>query len=111
MAGQPPKRSWSDAFGDVGGQGDQFKNPLSPSGMYFAFLSKVDLDGSQDPAAYDVMFEVITWEWTQNVILQSKVQIGVIAPVSPASIFHVPTVPPSTILSIRSNSLSGTLMS
>lgn len=84
----PPNNSWSSTFTSVNDQGQNlFTPPLSPSNWYYAFLSKVDLDDTSQ--TYDLMFEVVAYEWMQNAIASSPVDIVAPFPVSPALIYHV----------------------
>ena len=63
---QFPNPAWMGAFQQVNAQGQGFADsPISPSGKYYAFLSKVDLD--VENGLYDVLFEFFRNDWMDEV--------------------------------------------
>jgi hypothetical protein len=104
-----PSSSWQGLFGNVGAQGSQFDRPLSPSGQYYAFLSKADPAGgtygpptpppeSSYDTAYDVLFELVSKEWMDNVVFSPPIDVRQTAPTPPALLYHVWNVPTDAIL-------------
>lgn len=95
---EDPNPSWTGVFSRTGKQGDLIPVPLSPTNQYYAFLSKLDLDVSTN--LYDIFFEVLSKEWTDNAILSASVDF--IAPSSflPALAYHIPTVAESDLVAL-----------
>lgn len=92
-------------FGNVGAQGNRFDAPISPSGQYYAFLSKADPAGGtygegSEPLddAYDVLFELISKEWMDNAVFSSPIEVRKPAPTPPALLYHIGNVPTAAIL-------------
>lgn len=90
-----PNLSWKQLFQNVGEQGDQFNQPISPTNRYYAFLSKADLDESTNK--YDVLFEVAPAEWFENAILSGQ-SIRLLAPPGPSSLYHIRDADPAALL-------------
>jgi len=82
--------NWNSFFSNVSRQGTIFDSPIADNGRYYAFLSKADYDESTD--TWSVMFEVQPAKWVINVFEAGSVQINYMAPVGPASIFHLTSV-------------------
>lgn len=85
------KRSWQEAFGNVAAQGSAppFTNPVSPSGRFLAFVSKVEeLD---DQGTVFVMLDMMTQEWASNA--SSTIQdVSARAPLAPSTLFSIDQV-------------------
>jgi hypothetical protein len=94
--GNTPGSSWNSLFGNVGGQGNQFDGPISPSNTYLGFLSKADLDDVAN--VYDVLFELVPIEWAVNVLVVSSSDAEYPAPPSPATLYHMTNVDPTALL-------------
>jgi hypothetical protein len=94
---QPLSGAWRNSIGAINIQGQPFgDNPISESGNYYGFLSKVDLD--QETNLYDVLFEVVSKEWMDNALMSRPVSIPSLLPPSPALLYHIRGVPEATIL-------------
>lgn len=93
-----PNEAYKSFFQRVSAQGDAFEQPLSERGDYYGFLSKAD----QDPTTemFDILFEVVPSEWMENAVVSIPVDVKMPPPPSPASLFHVRDVSPSTVLKV-----------
>ncbi|UTA66201.1 hypothetical protein [Emticicia sp. 21SJ11W-3] len=97
-----PNDLYSALFGNIGNQGESFNQPLSDSGMYYAFLSKADFDEST--GTWSIMFEVQPEKYTYNVFKNGSDVIKYSAPPVPASIFNptfVYSEPLFTVLGVK----------
>lgn len=94
---EPLDQAWRNSIGAINIQGQPFgDDPISRSGNYYGFLSKVDLD--QETNLYDVLFEVVSKEWMDNALISRPFSIRSLLPPSPALLYHIRGVPESTIL-------------
>lgn len=93
----PLSDAWRAAIGAINLQGQPFADePISPSDMYYAFLAKADLDVVD--GTYDVLFEVVTKEWLDNVLFSRTESISSPLPHAPALLYHLTGVSQSDIL-------------
>jgi hypothetical protein len=86
------KRTWTQAFGRTGDQGNALTAPLSPSNTYVAYLSRLEPLDSGDVTA---MFEMVTLEWASNAA-NSAQEVIAAAPDGPATMWSIAAVAPST---------------
>jgi hypothetical protein len=93
---KPPNDAYTALFSNVGAQGKALDAPLSKSDQYYAYLSKVEQNASTE--LYDVLFEVIPYEWAENALFARTQDVPIMAPTSPASLYHITAVDQGTIL-------------
>ncbi|TGN14062.1 hypothetical protein [Leptospira ilyithenensis] len=93
MPTQPDSRLF-DITNKVSQGGAPFNDFLSPDGSYYAFLSKVDINESNQA---DILFEVVNENWMNNVILKSELSLTKLPPPSPALLYHMVGVDPSAL--------------
>ncbi|HEX3685589.1 MAG TPA: hypothetical protein VHU83_23850 [Bryobacteraceae bacterium] len=94
-----PGSGWDALFKNVGAQGSKFdKDPLSPTGRYYGFLSEVEFD--ETTKTYDVLFELMQKEWADNALIAQKVEINAPAPFTPALLFHIRGVAEGPLLKV-----------
>jgi hypothetical protein len=95
----PPGSGWEALFKNVGAQNSKFdKDPLSPTGRYYGFLSTVEFD--ETTKTYDVLFELMQKEWADNAIISQKTEIDAPAPVTRALLFHIRDVAREPLLKV-----------
>ncbi|MBV9762800.1 MAG: hypothetical protein JO340_19735 [Acidobacteriaceae bacterium] len=83
-----PSSGWDTLFKNVGAQGAKFdRDPLSPTGQYYGFLSSVEFD--QTTKTYDVLFELVQKEWNDNAVIDPDTEIRAPAPFAPALLYHI----------------------
>lgn len=93
----PLSDTWQGAIGAINRQGQPFADePISPSGMYYAFLSKADMNAVD--GTYDCLFEVVTKEWLDNVLFSRTESIRSPLPHAPALLYHLTGISQSAIL-------------
>lgn len=90
------KRKWSDTIENVSGQGDapDIANPVSPSGQFFAFASKVEeLD---DQGTVFVMLDMMTFEWATTASSNTQT-VAAPALLGPSTLFALAAVNVNTL--------------
>lgn len=87
---------FNDLANNMGNQGNAFNKPISDKELYYAFLSKADQDWKT--GLWDVMFEIIPYEWAVNAFGIGSEDVHIIAPVGPASLYHLPAVAQTDLL-------------
>jgi hypothetical protein len=98
----PPGDSWKTLFANVEAQGQApglglgLGDRISRTNRYYAYLSKIDLNLT----LYDVLFEVMPYEWAENAIFAAAEDVPKLAPTPPASLYHVREVSELTIMSM-----------
>ncbi len=87
------KRTWTQAFGLTGDQGNALLAPLSPSNTYVAYLSRLEPLDRGDVTA---MFEMVTLEWASNAA-NSAQEVIAAAPEGPATMWSIESVASTTL--------------
>ena len=95
---EPLPNPFNQLATNLGKQGDTFNKPLSDSNQYYGFLSKADQDW--ETGLWDVLFEVLPAEWAANALARSGDDVNIIAPIGPASLYHLPAVDQNALLQI-----------
>lgn len=95
----PIAQPWTELFQGVAAQGQAFADdPLADDGVYYGFLSKVDLDDAT--TTYDVLFEVVNKAWMDNAVFSRQLSVPRTLPKAPALLYHLPAVPAAELLQV-----------
>ena len=95
----PVNTPWSNLFKGVSEQNQDYQDdPISPSGNYYAFLSKVDLDDSGKTPAYEVLFELVSKEWMESAVISRPISVSRPMPPAPALLYAMHQIDETSLL-------------
>jgi hypothetical protein len=91
-----PSPGWQNAFSSVSSQGKAFDGRISPSNQYYSFLSSCEQDETTE--LYYAMFEIVPYEWFQNVYASDPIIKLLAPPRQPASLYMMKDLTESQLL-------------
>lgn len=95
----PVSTPWSNLFKGVSQQNQAYQDdPISPSGNYYAFLSKADLDAGAKTKSWEVLFELVSQEWMDSAVNSRPIAIDRPMPPAPALLYALHDVDEATLL-------------